>query len=325
MYHHVIVVACACVMFLLFFNNQKLIKDLPTFGDAARSREAALDSESSSVDESTSSTRHQRGGDATMEKSSVKRPREELQLLLQRPASPQDSTTPSLGQCPGEVAFFKFLHAELKKAEFFFEETTKEFQIREQRVRKGMEVIKGQERSMVDDKWRTMSRAMYLLYKDLLLLETFAIMTYVGFSKILKKHDKVTGYRTCTAYMESIVNNANFTHYPHVMTLISRSQLLYEEISEVLEHEGKKALSEDEQLFISMIQRVNEEVLGGEDTKNDAQQRPTIDVEPAVKESKAVGDLRELLAADSVVDTQQGNDPCENCPVKKRTRRMKQL
>lgn len=31
------------------------------------------------------------------------------------------------------------------------------------------------------------------LYKDLLLLEHFAIMNYCGFSKILKKHDKVTG------------------------------------------------------------------------------------------------------------------------------------
>lgn len=31
------------------------------------------------------------------------------------------------------------------------------------------------------------------LYKDLLLLENFAIMNYCGFSKILKKHDKLTG------------------------------------------------------------------------------------------------------------------------------------
>lgn len=31
------------------------------------------------------------------------------------------------------------------------------------------------------------------LYKDLMMLENFAIMTFCAFSKILKKHDKNTG------------------------------------------------------------------------------------------------------------------------------------
>lgn len=40
---------------------------------------------------------------------------------------------------------------------------------------------------------RRLMAACVKLYKDLLLLENFAIMNYCGFSKILKKHDKVTG------------------------------------------------------------------------------------------------------------------------------------
>jgi hypothetical protein len=225
--------------------------------------------------------------------------------------------TPPLGQSPGEITFFKFLHAELKKAQFFFRQTTREFQIREERMRQGMEVIKGQDRSMVD-KWRTMAKAMYLLYRDLLLLETFAIMTYVGFSKILKKHDKVTGYRTCNAYMERNVNGANFTHYPEVMSMVSQCELLYEEISEELEHEGIKALSEDEQLFISVIQGVSGEVLGG-DKINGSALRSSSAFQPLRAESKSVEDLRELLAADSngVEDGSDDGETSVQPPAKK--------
>lgn len=322
---------------VVFFQFQKLIKNLPAADDADQAdqaaREASNDSDASSIDESSSpangSRLKQDGGDATVERASSKRPRKESSFreTAQLPAAgnqnQQDTSTPPLGQSPGETTFFKFLHAELKKAKFFFAQTTKEFQIREERVRKGMEVIKGQERSMAE-KWRTMSQALYSLYKDLLLFETFAIMTYVGFSKILKKHDKITGYRTCNAYMESIVNGANFTHYPEVMSMVSRCESLYEEISEALEHEGIKALSEDEQLFISMIQRVGAEVLMlGNDKVNGSPRRPSFASQPVPAESQAVDDLRELLADDS--NGAEGgiddDDTSKQPPTKKLARR----
>ena len=99
---------------------------------------------------------------------------------------------------------------------------------------------------MVNEKWSLLAKSIYRLYKDLLLLETFAIMTYCSFSKILKKHDKVTGYETRAAFMENIVNKANFTHYPQVLTMISRCEGLYEEVSTNLLQEGKHGLYEDE-------------------------------------------------------------------------------
>lgn len=268
---------------------KKKLKSLPTFGDS-RTHADSADSESSSVGEDSSLAKvrtGQQGGDATIERASVKRPREVMEQ--QQPQAPT-----SLRETPEAVDFFKALHAELKKAEFFFDEATKEHKIRLQRITRGVRVIKGQNRSMLDDKWGTMSRAMYMLYKDLLLLETFAIMTYVGFSKILKKHDKVTGFRTCGQYMSSIVGTANFTHYPEVMAMISSSQRLYEEISETLEHEGKQALSEDEQLFISMILKVNMEA------KSDDDGRPSSPSELGTTDLRAVEDLRELLEGDSM-------------------------
>lgn len=170
-----------------------------------------------------------------------------------------------LGRSPGERAFFKLLHAELKKATHFFDKAQQEFAIREERVREGMEIMKQPNSIMVSEKWSLLARSIFRLYKDLLLLETFAIMTYCSFSKILKKHDKVTGYNTRAAFMQNVVNKANFASYPMVLEMIARCERLYEDVSNRLVQEGKQLLYEDERLFINMISRLNEQVLNTED------------------------------------------------------------
>jgi hypothetical protein len=163
----------------------------------------------------------------------------------------------SIGTSPGERAFFKLLRSELNKASRFFERAKQELSIREERIRDGIEIMKRPGSSMVNDKWSCMAKAMYRLYKDLLLLELFAIMSYTSFSKILKKHDKNTGYDTRVKFMANVVNKANFTHYPDLLGMISRCESKYEEIDSILITQGKSssALDEDERLFISMIHR----------------------------------------------------------------------
>jgi len=184
---------------------------------------------------------------------------------------PTDVT--SMGKSPGERAFFKLLHLEFKKASHFFDRATEEFTIREERVREGMEIMRKPNSIMVNEKWGLMAKSIYRLYKDLLLLETFAIMTYCSFSKILKKHDKVTGYDTKNAFMANIVNKANFTHYPRVLSMISRCEKFYEEVSANLLKEGKEGLYEDERLFINMIHRLNEQVLDSPDSASTPRER----------------------------------------------------
>ena len=115
-----------------------------------------------------------------------------------------------LGKSPGEIAFFKLLHAEFKKVTHFFDKAQQEFTIREERVREGMEIMKKPNSIMVSEKWSMLAKSIYRLYKDLLLLETFAIMTYCSFSKILKKHDKVTGHQTRAAFMSNVVNKVRW-------------------------------------------------------------------------------------------------------------------
>lgn len=160
-----------------------------------------------------------------------------------------------MGKSPGEIAFFKFLHLELKKTVKFFGSAKKEFSIREQRVRDGMEIMRSSNSIMCADRWSTMAKSIYRLYKDVLLLELYAIMTYCSFSKILKKHDKTTGYSTRIAFMSNVVNKANFTSYPDLLAMISRCETLFEEVSQKLLIEGNSALCDDERLFLSMIHR----------------------------------------------------------------------
>mmetsp|Transcript_11234 Transcript_11234/g.21427 ORF Transcript_11234/g.21427 Transcript_11234/m.21427 type:complete len:372 (+) Transcript_11234:114-1229(+) len=211
-----------------------------------------------------------------------------------------------LGKSPGEVAFFKLLHAEFKKATYFFEKAQTEFEIREERVREGMEIMKQPGYSiMVNEKWSLLAKSIFKLYKDLLLLETYAIMAYCAFSKILKKHDKVTGHKTRAPFMTNVVNKANFTHYPNLLGMISRCERLYAEVSERLQQEGKEGLYEDERLFINMISRLNEQVIdspdgegaGGPERKEKARCVPQVAVAGTAKqfESADVSKLRSLV------------------------------
>mmetsp|Transcript_10685 Transcript_10685/g.15068 ORF Transcript_10685/g.15068 Transcript_10685/m.15068 type:complete len:406 (+) Transcript_10685:137-1354(+) len=166
-----------------------------------------------------------------------------------------------MGKNPGEVAFFKLLHAELKKASQFFTKAQQEVMIREERIREGMEIMKTPNSILVNDKWSCLKKSLYRLYKDLLLLETFAIMTYCSFSKILKKHDKVTNFETRVPFMSKVVNQANFTSYPELLSMIDRCESLFDNVSQNQLAEGNTSLCEDEELFISMIHRLNSQIM----------------------------------------------------------------
>lgn len=270
---------------------QKLIKDIPSLAPSEEANTASAPTvgntpcQEPSKDSSNSnenSPKSQQHGDNTTEEES--KPKQTVtdadsstsaengtkKRLRSNSFSGQSQPAGSMTRNPGEVAFFKLLHAEFKKTSHFFDRATEEFTIREERVREGMSIMKQPNSIMVSEKWALMAKSIYRLYKDLLLLETFAIMSFCSFSKILKKHDKVSGYQTRTAFMSNIVSKANFTHYPQVMEMIRRCEQLYEEVSENLLREGKEGLYEDERLFINMIHRLNEQVLNSDNADIDA-------------------------------------------------------
>ncbi len=92
-----------------------------------------------------------------------------------------------------ERQFFFILRKELKKSCDFFRRAEQEYKIRWERIWESYQML--QDTNVIFDKntWARLLNACVKFYKDVLLLENFAIMNYCGFSKILKKHDKVTG------------------------------------------------------------------------------------------------------------------------------------
>ena len=82
------------------------------------------------------------------------------------------SSADQMSRNPGEVAFFRLLNSELKKAIHFFDKAQLEIEIRESRVREGINIMRKANSLMVNEKWTLMAKSLYRLYKDLLLLET---------------------------------------------------------------------------------------------------------------------------------------------------------
>jgi SPX domain protein involved in polyphosphate accumulation len=100
-----------------------------------------------------------------------------------------------LAKSTAEVEFFKLLRKELKKTSDFFSTSEMLCKVRKERLWNGLEMLKKQNSFDDINAWTRLMASCVRFYKDVLLLENYAIMNYCGFSKILKKHDKRTGYR----------------------------------------------------------------------------------------------------------------------------------
>ena len=129
-----------------------------------------------------------------------------------------------------EVEFFRILNSELKKTSNFFACAQDSCQIRHQRVRDGYELLKKQRIVNCRSTTTRLLIACVKFYKDVLLLENYAVVNYCGFSKILKKHDKATGFSTHEAFMLNVMSKQNFTDYPEVLRLLKESEILFVEI-----------------------------------------------------------------------------------------------
>jgi len=136
-----------------------------------------------------------------------------------------------------EVSFFKTLRVELKKSSHFFKSAQQVLEIRRERISEALKQLRaasvvpeGTKATLVEDADGKALSACVTYYRDLLLLENYAIINYCGFSKILKKHDKQTGFKTRTQFMRVCVAPQPFTHYPRLLEMIKEAEELYAEI-----------------------------------------------------------------------------------------------
>lgn len=164
-----------------------------------------------------------------------------------------------------EVEFFRLVHSELKKTSEFFSRTENLFVIRLQNLEGAVAMLKASKnpngegenkapQAVTPNAWGRLLVAVSRYYKEILLLENFAIMNYCGFSKILKKHDKVTGFKTREAFMRNVMTQQNFTHYPRLLDLLKRVEDIFNNIKIM---EADLALADEERLFIEAMRGLN--------------------------------------------------------------------
>lgn len=84
-------------------------------------------------------------------------------------------------------------------------------------------------------------------------------MNYLGFSKILKKHDKVTKFATRKKYMTNMVHKQTFTHHPKLTSLIHQTEEIFQQLSSSCHSSPPNANSPAQQSF-SEVKTLNEEI-----------------------------------------------------------------
>jgi SPX domain protein involved in polyphosphate accumulation len=158
-----------------------------------------------------------------------------------------------LASSPREVAFFKLLHSEFQKICVFFHASHQELTIREERLQESIEIL--QKGIPQTANRSSLGRSILSFRQDLCELETFCILNVCAFSKILKKHDKITGCATREAYIKSFVSKANFMNYHWLKRMIDRCELFYSQ--------NRQPAFDDERLFLSVVNQINRQGLHG--------------------------------------------------------------
>uniref|UniRef100_K3W7B8 SPX domain-containing protein n=1 Tax=Globisporangium ultimum (strain ATCC 200006 / CBS 805.95 / DAOM BR144) TaxID=431595 RepID=K3W7B8_GLOUD len=128
-----------------------------------------------------------------------------------------------------EVAFFRDLQKELKKISLFYASEEKRCHFRFHQLRAVLKDLKKQSRIDAFEAQRLMFAFVHF-YRECIRLENFAVMNYQGFSKILKKHDKMTGYNTRSKYMRRKVNLSTFSNYPLLLQILENTEEMFHEV-----------------------------------------------------------------------------------------------
>lgn len=68
----------------------------------------------------------------------------------------------------------------------------------------------------------------------LVCLESYAVINYAGFTKILKKHDKVTGFATRDKYMMKLVDEKSFAQHKRIKGVLNAVTLAFGNLKSML-------------------------------------------------------------------------------------------
>jgi hypothetical protein len=130
----------------------------------------------------------------------------------------------SIRESEDEMNFFRTLRAEINKITDFFIKEQAKYTSQVKEIEHTFEELKALPRTNVKTE---LMKSCVTLYKELLLLENFAVMNFCGISKILKKHDKWTGYATRHKFMHTILMKQPFATYCPLLSMINRLEQIF--------------------------------------------------------------------------------------------------
>ncbi|CAI5745138.1 unnamed protein product [Peronospora destructor] len=162
-------------------------------------------------------------------------------LVKIKPSAKEDND--SIRQSQDEMNFFRTLRVEIKKiADFFLKEQAKHTS-QVTAINASFQQLKANPKS-AEAKTMLMKDCV-ALYKELLLLENFAVMNFCGISKILKKHDKWTGYATRNKFMHTILMKQPFATYEPLLQMIDCLEHIFMQAtgSSIEQHDAQKSSS----------------------------------------------------------------------------------
>ncbi|KAE9341322.1 hypothetical protein PF008_g10674 [Phytophthora fragariae] len=156
-----------------------------------------------------------------------------------KPSAKEDND--SIRQSQDEMNFFRTLRMEIKKiADFFLKEQAKHTS-QVAAIDASFQQLKTNPESA--EAKTALMKSCVALYKELLLLENFAVMNFCGISKILKKHDKWTGYATRNKFMHTILMKQPFATYEPLLHMIDRLEHIFMQAtgSSIEQHDAQKS------------------------------------------------------------------------------------
>jgi len=126
--------------------------------------------------------------------------------------SPEDQMR-LISENPDEQAFFLALRKQLCKVSESFKEMDRRAMAQFLQFTKRLGKVRSTCKTPSEQEVEALVTDLAQIHRHLILLRNFAVLNYCGFTKILKKHDKVTGFETKDKFMLKMVNEQPFSSH----------------------------------------------------------------------------------------------------------------
>jgi len=148
------------------------------------------------------------------------------------PAAETDNSIPDAEKIinsKGEREFFKALSTELRKVETRFADLkAKSLALAEEFSSPAVLSIPMRANELQERLTRCASAHLFVL-----LVENYAVLNYCGFTKILKKHDKLRSTDTKVRFMSKMVNDRNFAKFDDVRAALEKLESTFARLSKI--------------------------------------------------------------------------------------------